>query len=216
MPQDPRQQAPATDRNRDPILAVLQRILPPTGTVLEIASGTGQHAIYFAPRLAPRIWMPSEPTPQGRASILAWAEAEPAENLYPPLALDVCETRWPVEDERLAASAGSATLPAINAIVAINMVHIAPWAACLSLLAGANRVLSPGGILYLYGPYRRQDHPTAPSNETFDEMLRSQNPAWGLRDLETVVAAASAQAFQLQEIIEMPANNLSVIFQKSA
>jgi hypothetical protein len=203
---DDRQYAPATDRNRDPILTVLHQILPTQGTILEIASGTGQHAIHFAPALAPRTWQPSEPTPQGRASIRAWAAAEPIENLLDPIDLDVCAPRWPVEGEPID--------PAITAIVTINLIHIAPWAACLGLLAGANRILPIGGVLYLYGPYKQQNVPLAPGNEMFDGSLRSQNPAWGLRDLETVAEAAAIENLILKTVIEMPANNLSVVFEK--
>ncbi len=206
MSPDNRQYAPATDRNRDPILTVLQQVLPPQGTILEIASGTGQHAIHFAPALAPRLWQPSEPTPQGRASIRAWAAAEPAATLRDPIDLDVCAPRWSVEL--------TPPNPAISAIVAINLIHIAPWAACLGLLAGANRILPIGGILYLYGPYKRKSVPLAPGNEAFDASLRSQNPAWGLRDLETVIEAATIENLTLKTVIEMPANNLSVVFEK--
>jgi hypothetical protein len=210
MNPDDRQYAPATDRNRDPILTVLHQILPATGTILEIASGTGQHAIHFVPALAPRTWQPSEPTPQGRASIRAWAAAQPAAqpaaNLREPIDLDVCAPLWPVEVAPID--------PAITAIVTINLIHIAPWAACLGLLAGANRILPIGGVLYLYGPYKQQTVPLAPGNEMFDGSLRSQNSAWGLRDLEAVVEAAAIENLILKTVIEMPANNLSVVFEK--
>lgn len=207
MSPDDRQYAPATDRNRDPILTVLQQVLPPQGTILEIASGTGQHAIHFAPALAPRLWQPSEPTPQGRASIRAWAAANPIETLRAPIDLDVCAPLWPVELET--------HTPAITAIVAINLIHIAPWAACLGLLAGANCILPIGGILYLYGPYKQKSVDLAPGNEMFDASLRSQNSAWGLRDLDTVIEAATIENLTLKTIIEMPTNNLSVVFEKS-
>jgi Protein of unknown function (DUF938) len=206
VPSHDRQYAPATDRNRDPILTVLQQVLPAQGTILEIASGTGQHSIHFAPALAPRTWQPSEPNPQGRASIRAWAAAEPAANLREPIDLDVCAPRWPVEVAPID--------PAITAIVTINLIHIAPWAACLGLLAGTNRILPIGGVLYLYGPYKQQGVPLAPGNEAFDASLRSQNSAWGLRYLEIVMEAAAIENLHLKTVIAMPANNLSVVFEK--
>ena len=211
---DLRQFAPATDRNREAILAVLQSVLPPTGTVLEVSSGTGEHAIYFAPRLAPRQWLPSDPNPVARASIAAWQTHAPALNLHPPIALDATEPCWPVERSPRPESLTNldfATHP-IQAIVNINMIHIAPWSACLGLLAGAKRILPVGGLLYLYGPYKRHGEHTAPSNAAFDQSLRSQNPEWGVRNLETVIAAAQAQNLEFIEAIAMPANNLSVLF----
>ncbi|HEY9738119.1 MAG TPA: DUF938 domain-containing protein [Trichocoleus sp.] len=204
---DLRQYAPATDRNREPILKVLQQMLPPTGCVLEMASGTGQHAIYFAPRLQPRRWLPSDPNPLARDSISAWREVNPVENLLPPLDLDAASSDWPSKAQAVATD--------ITAIVNINMIHISPWASCLGLMAGAGQILPAGGVLYLYGPYRRKGQPTAPSNEAFDQQLRSQNPAWGLRFLEDVVAAAAQQSLSLKTIFEMPANNLSVVFERS-
>lgn len=211
---DPRQYAPATQRNREPILEVLLQVLPLTGMVLEISSGTGEHAVFFSPRLSPRHWLPSDPNPTARASIAAWREHCPADNLYPPLALDVREPIWAVErDER------PELLPGIDlkqnpivAIVNINMIHIAPWSACLGLMAGARRILPTGGILYLYGPFKRGRH-TSPSNLAFEQSLQAQNPEWGVRDLDDVVAVAQAQNLSLIKTYEMPANNLSVIFQ---
>lgn len=199
--------APATARNREPILQVLQRVLPPAGTVLEVASGTGEHAIFLAPRLQPRIWQPSDPNPTMVASIAAWQQEEPSDYLRSPLTLDVCESVWPVETR-----SDRADFP-ITAIVCINMIHIAPWTACLGLLAGAGRILPKDGILYLYGPYKQNGQHTAPSNEMFDESLRSQNPEWGVRHLEDVIAAAKAQNLTLLETVPMPANNFSVVFQ---
>lgn len=204
---DLRQYAPATDRNREPILAVLQQVLPPTGCVLEIASGTGQHAIYCAPQLQPRRWLPSDPNPIARDSIEAWRVACPTENLLPPLDINAASPDWPSKAQAVAAD--------ITAIVNINMIHISPWASCLGLMAGAGQILPAGGVLYLYGPFRRQGQPTAPSNEAFDRQLRSQNPEWGLRALEEVVAVAAQQSLTLKEVVEMPANNLSVVFKQS-
>ncbi len=204
---DGRCYAPATQRNREPILAVLRRILPqPPGSILEIASGTGEHAVFFAPPLAPRCWLPSDPDALARQSILAWRQSQPAANLYAPLAVDVSQPDWWL------ALAETIPSPPLQAIVAINLIHIAPWAACLGLMAGARELLSPEGILYLYGPFHQRGQPTAPSNIAFDQYLRAQNPEWGLRHLETVVAAA--QDLDLVEIVAMPANNLSVVLQR--
>lgn len=206
---DLRQYAPATQRNREPILAVLQRVLPPRGTVLEIASGTGEHAVFFAPHLEQLFWQPSDPNPLARDSIAAWRGFCSASNLGEPLALNVQRSPWPVETE-----AGGLS-QAITAIVCINMIHIAPWESCLGLLAGAERILPAGGVLYLYGPYKRSGQHTASSNASFDLMLRTENPTWGVRDLEEVVAVALSHQLQLQEVIEMPANNLSVVFHRA-
>lgn len=217
-PPDLRQFAPATQRNREPILQVLQQVLPPTGTVLEIASGTGEHAVFFAPRLQPRQWLPSDPNPIARSSIAAWRDFSPIENLLPPIALDAREPIWTVEQEPLPQSLRSIDLTCnpITAIVSINMIHIAPWSACLGLMAGAGRILPSGGVLYLYGPFKREGEHTAPSNAAFDQSLQMQNPEWGVRDLEDVVAAAQAQRLSLVSTYPMPANNLSVVFQAAA
>lgn len=216
-PDDARQYAPATLRNREPILEVLLGVLPPSGTVLEVASGTGEHAIFFAPRLSPRRWLPSDPNPQSRASIAAWRTHFPADNLYPPLDLDVRAPIWPIEAgvplEWLNRSDLN-TSPLV-AILSINMIHIAPWSACLGLMAGAGRLLPPGGILYLYGPFKQGPEHTSPSNLAFDEALRAQDPDWGVRDLDDVVAAANSQHLTMLETYQMPANNLSVVFQRS-
>jgi SAM-dependent methyltransferase len=212
---DARQYAPATERNREPILEVLLQILPPTGTVLEISSGTGEHAVFFAPRLQPRQWIPSDPNPVARASIAAWRERCPTENLHPPIALDARDPVWAVEQEERTKALHGIDFEQypIVAIANINMIHIAPWSACLGLMAGAGRILRSGGILYLYGPFKQGGEHTAPSNATFDRSLRMQNPEWGVRDLDEVVAAAKAQHLSLIGTYAMPANNLSVIFQ---
>lgn len=206
-PNDARQYAPATERNREAILQVLQRVLAESGTVLEVASGTGEHAVFFAPRLSPRKWLPSDANPISRDSILAWQAHFPADNLYPPLDLDVRADVWSVEAEAQPDTD-------IIAVVSINMIHIAPWSACLGLMAGASRILPVGGILYLYGPFKQGGQHTAPSNAAFDEMLQNQNPAWGVRNLDEVVAVANAQQLGWQETVEMPANNLSVVFKR--
>jgi SAM-dependent methyltransferase len=192
--------APAADRNKAPILAVLTRVLPKTGLVLEIASGTGQHVVHFARGLPNLTWQPSDPDPEKRASISAWLEKEPSANIRDPLEIDVRVEPWPVD--------------AADAVLCINMVHIAPWAATLHLMAGASRLLAKGGVLFLYGPFRRSGRHTAPGNEAFDAMLRAENPEWGVRDLETVEEVAQRHGFVLEEIVEMPTNNLSLVFRR--
>jgi SAM-dependent methyltransferase len=197
--------APAAQRNRQPILDVLSRVLPDRGPdqdrglVLEIASGSGEHALFFARRLPSVQWQPSDPDPASRRSIDAHAAACP--NVRPALDLDVTAAAWPMS---------AADAP--DAIVCINMVHIAPWAACAGLFAGAARLLAPGGILYLYGPYKRDGRHTAPTNEAFDTSLRRRNSAWGVRNLEDVAALGARTGFTLAEAVDMPANNLSLVF----
>ncbi len=212
---DARQYAPATQRNRAAILDVLLQVLPPAGTVLEVSSGTGEHAVFLAPRLLSHQWIPSDPNPVARASIAAWREHCPADNLYPAIALDASDPVWRVEQEELPDLLQDRDFKcdSIVAIVNINMIHIAPWSACLGLIAGARRILPTGGILYLYGPFKQGGKHTAPSNAAFDESLRAQNPEWGVRDLDQVVAVAQAQKLSLVETYTMPANNLSVVFQ---
>lgn len=197
---DHRQQAPAAARNRDPILAVLRGVLPETGTVLEIASGTGEHSLHFAAALPGLVFQPSDPNPEARSSIAAWAAASGLANLRPPLALDAAAPSWPVT--------------AADAVLCINMIHISPWAATEGLMRGAAAILPPGGPLYLYGPYRRAGVATVPSNEAFDRDLRQRDPAWGLRELEAVAALADAAGFSGPAVTEMPANNLSVVFRR--
>ena len=192
--------APAAERNKDPILGVLRRILPETGLVLELASGTGQHVIHFARALPKLTWQPSDPDPEMRASIAAWIEQTALRNVRPPLALDVREDEWPVEHA--------------DAVLCINMVHISPWGATLGLMRGAGRLLRPGGVLALYGPYKRCGGHIAPSNEVFDQQLRGANPEWGVRDLEAAEDAARLQGLTLEEVAEMPANNLTIVFRR--
>ncbi|AGF52586.1 slr0065 [Synechocystis sp. PCC 6803] len=205
---DRRQYAPATQRNRETIAAVLQEYLPSQGSILEIASGTGEHACFFAPLFSPRWWITSDPDPLCRESIMAWRDHQALANFQSPLDLDVNDQVWPVEREILREP--------VTSIVAINLIHISPWESCLGLLTGAERILPEGGILYLYGPYRQKGVPTAPSNEAFDQSLQSRNPAWGLRQLEDVIGEAGKRNLHNQAIIPMPANNLSVIFQKGS
>jgi SAM-dependent methyltransferase len=195
-----RRSAPAAQRNRAPILDVLKLYLPPAGTALEIASGTGEHAVAFAAAFPGIVWHPSDPDPANRETIAEWIAAEGGSNIRPPVDLDATAGQWP--------------LAATDAVVCINMIHIAPWAACLGLLRGAARTLAPGGLLYLYGPYKRDGQHTAPSNAAFDESLRARNPEWGVRDLADVSAEAAVAGFGTPGIIEMPANNLSVLFRR--
>lgn len=202
IPEDARLYAPATQRNREAILEILLQVLPKSGTILEIASGTGEHAVYFAPHLKPRKWLPTDPNPQSRASIAAWIANLPSDNLYPPIDLDASASVWTIPD----------TTP-ITAIVNINMIHISPWSACLGLMAASDRILPPGGILYLYGPFKQNGKHTAPSNAAFDESLRAQNSTWGVRDLDEVTTAAKAHNLNLINTYQMPANNLSLVFQ---
>src|SRR5262245_50914829 len=192
--------SPASARNRDPILAVLRRVLPERGVVLEIASGSGEHAVHFAAALPGLTWQPSDPDPQARDSVAAYRAAAQLPNLLPPLALDAASPTWPVTQA--------------DAMVSINMIHIAPWAAAEGLMAGAGRLLPAGGVLFLYGPFREHGRHTAPSNAAFDESLRARNREWGVRDLDEVAALANRHGFALEERIAMPANNLSVVFRR--
>lgn len=193
--------APATERNREPILAVLRDILPSVGLVLEVASGTGEHIVHFARHLPALDWQPSDPDPDALTSIEAWSADAGLPNLRPPVILDAAAERWPLDRA--------------DAILCINMVHISPWTTTLGLLDGAARLLGPGAPLYLYGPYRRADAATAPSNEAFDASLKSRNPEWGLRSLEDVVREAERRGFILRQVAPMPANNLSVILRRT-
>ena len=219
-----RQHAPATQRNRRPILDVLRRHLLTPGIVLEIASGTGEHACFFANHLPHCQWLPSDTNELSLRSIEAWRSQIALPNLYPPILLDVTTSPWTVEQENVSIASTplapdtSVTTTHIcthlQAIVNINMIHISPWSACEGLFAGAGRLLPEGGVLYLYGPFKREGVHTAPSNEAFDQSLRSRNAEWGVRDLDAVVAIAHSQGLSLQDIIPMPANNFSVIFMK--
>ena len=206
---DGRKRALATERNREPILQVLLEVLPPTGTILEIASGTGEHAAYFAPRLKPRKWIPSDTDASLRESIVAWIKHSQSENLYQPLDIDASQPVWKAEKEILS------SISDITAIVNINMIHISKWSATLGLIAAAGRILSPGGILYLYGPYKQGGEHTAPSNAAFSEYLQEQNPEWGVRNLEDVLELAKSHNLILQKTYPMPANNLSLVFKHS-
>jgi SAM-dependent methyltransferase len=196
---DPRLYRPHVPRNREPILDVLKRVLPRQGLVLEVASGSGEHAAYFAQRLPSLSWQPTDPDPIALASIAAHRTAVDAPNLLAPLRLDAMLEPWPVARA--------------DALVCINMIHISPWAASEGLMAGAKRTLRAGGILYLYGPYRIDGRYTAPSNQDFDTRLQTQNPQWGIRDVGAVADLAARYGLTLTETVPMPANNLSVVFQ---
>lgn len=203
MPADDRRpgekrHAPATARNADAIIAELHDVLPEAGSVLEIASGSGEHVVAFARAFPALAFQPSDPDLHALASIAAWRAEAGLPNILAPIALDAAAAAWPVERA--------------DAILAINMVHISPWEATLGLLDGAARILPPGAPLYLYGAYLRDDAPTAPSNLAFDQSLRARDPRWGIRRLEDVVAQAAMRGLSLGKVVEMPANNLSVVF----
>lgn len=192
--------APAAERNAAPILEVLRGALPARGTVLEIASGTGQHAAHFAAALPDLAWQPSDADPRARASIAAWRAQSGLANLLAPLDLDVLREPWPIA--------------AADAVVCINMIHISPWAATGALMRGAGARLPAGGVLVTYGPYRRGGAHTAPGNEAFDASLRERDPAWGVRDMEAVEALAEAAGLVCEARVPMPANNFSLVLRK--
>jgi SAM-dependent methyltransferase len=195
-----KQHAPASARNREPIREVLARVLPERGLVLEIASGSGEHAVHLARAFPQLEWQPSDTDPVALASISAWRAEAGLANLREPIALDVTAP-WPIS--------------AADAILCINMIHIAPWETTLALFDGAARTLPPGGLLYTYGPYRFDGAFTAPSNAAFDASLRSRDPRWGVRDLAELRAEATARGLELETVIEMPANNHSLIFRRT-
>ncbi len=194
--------APAVARSRDPILAVLRRVLPARGTVLEVASGSGEHAVYFAAAQPGLTWRPTDRDADALASVAAHRDSARLPNLLPALTLDVAAPSWPVTRA--------------DAVVAINMIHIAPWTAAAGLMAGAGRLLAPGGVLYLYGPFKENGSHTAPSNAAFDSSLRRSNPDWGVRDLGEVCELAGRHGLDFVERVAMPANNLSVVFRRAA
>ena len=191
---------PSAERNKGPILEVLARVLPRRGLVLEIASGTGQHVLHFAKALSDLTWQPSDPDAELRESIALRIREEQRANVNSPVDLDVTKLPWPVQTA--------------DAVVAINMIHVAPWSATLALFQGAKALLSTGHVLFLYGPYRRFGHHTSDSNAQFDLDLRAHSPEWGLRDMEAVLDVAGGAGFELAEIVEMPANNFSLVFKR--
>ena len=198
---DPRRSAPHVARNAEPIAEVLRTILPETGLVLEVASGSGEHALHFARAFPHLLWQPTDADPVALRSVEAWRTAESLPNLLAPVHLDAAAERWPIEEA--------------DAVLCINMVHISPWAATVGVLRGAGRLLKPGAPLYLYGAYRQHGIETAPSNEAFDRSLRARNPEWGVRLLEDVVAEAERHGLALDKVVPMPANNLSVVFRRA-
>jgi len=185
------------ERNKDAILNLLKQVLPHTGLILEIGSGTGQHVAHFAKALPELNWQPSDPDDEFRDSIRLWTKLEGLDNVRAPIDLEVCRFPWPVTRA--------------DALLCVNMIHVAPWAATEALFSGAKCVLDRGGLLVLYGPYRRFGRHTAASNEAFDAQLRATDPSWGLRDLEKVVEIADQAGFRLAEVVEMPANNFGVV-----
>lgn len=201
---DRRMFSPSAARNAGPILDVLRRVLPTRGVVLEIGCGTGEHVVHFAEAMPNLAWLPSDPDSDSRASTAGWIEFTGLGNVRPPLDVDVCADPWGVEQ----------TAP-FDAILSLNMVHIAPWAASLGLFAGAGRLLRADGLLVLYGPFMRDGAYNAPSNAAFDASLKTHNPSWGLRDIADLERVAAASGLGLRESIEMPANNTSLVFCKS-
>lgn len=192
-------------RNREPILEVLKTCLPARGLVVEIGSGTGQHVAWFAPHFPHLAWQPSELDVDLHDSIRAWAADANVDTVREPLAIDVSDGDWP----------DALGHEEVVAVLSMNMIHIAPWAACQGLMRGAGKLLGPGGLLYLYGPFKRGGVHTAESNSRFDATLRRWDAAWGVRDLEAVTELAAAAGFATPQVVAMPANNLSVIYRRS-
>ena len=195
-----RRSAPAALRNREPIAEVLREWLPENGLVLEIASGTGEHVIYFAERFPNLDWQPSDIHPDALASIAAWRQESALPNVRAPLSLNAAESAWEIDHA--------------DAVLSINMVHISPWKSALGLLDGARRVLPEAMPLILYGPWITDAIPTAPSNIAFDANLRSRDPDWGLRKVEDFAVEAQKRGFRLVEVKSMPANNLMLLFRR--
>ena len=202
---DQRMFSPSAAQNSAPILEVMKCILPTTGVVLEIGCGTGEHAVCFAEAMPNVIWQPSDTDYDSRASTASWIKFIGLKNVLAPLDINVCSTLWGVEEKA-----------PIDAIVSINMVHIAPWAASLGLFAGAGRLLSDGGILVLYGPFMRDGLHNAPSNADFDASLKARNPSWGVRDIADLERIGIASGLSRREVIEMPSNNAIVVFSKDS
>lgn len=197
-----RQLAPAAERNRQPILDVLRRVLPPAGLVLEVASGTGQHSAFFAERLPSLQWQPTDAAPEALQSIGAWVEEAARDNLLPPLELDVRRPEWPLAEA--------------DALVCINMIHISPWETTEALFHGASRLLANGSCLVTYGPYRVHGRHTASSNAAFDESLRSRDSRWGVRDIDDLGELGVRTGFTLAERVDMPANNMTLVWTRDA
>jgi SAM-dependent methyltransferase len=198
---DQRMFSPSAARNSEPIRRVLRRVLPTHGVVLEIGCGTGEHTVCFAEAMPNLSWQPSDPDADARASTAAWIKFTGLNNVLAPLDIDVCSTLWGVEQKA-----------PFDAIVSINMIHIAPWAASLGLFAGAGRLLGAGGLLVLYGPFMRDGVHNAPSNAAFDASLKARNPSWGVRDITDLERVAQASRLGVRETINMPANNILIVF----
>jgi hypothetical protein len=197
---DGRLVSPSAERNKGPIAEILMRVLPARGDVLEVSSGTGQHVLHFA-RAMPNIrWQPTDRDADCLTSIGSWLAQTPTPNVNAPLYLDVHDDVWPVRD--------------VAAVVCLNMIHIAPASATEALLRGAGDIIARGGILFLYGPFRRHGRHTSASNEAFDAMLKAENPDWGVRNVEDVANLAASMGLELEQTDDMPANNLAVIFRK--
>lgn len=207
MNNDGRQFAPATARNREAILEILKDELPSKGTLLEIASGTGEHGHYFTPHFPNLTWQPTDYLSENLSSISAWQAYETRGNFLPPKVLDATSTIWPVEDTDYPHKN-------ITAIFNANMIHIAPWQVCVGLFEGAGRVLETGGLLFLYGPYKINGAHTAPSNADFDAWLKNRDPDFGVRDLEAVSDLGQANGLSHSKSLPMPANNFIQIFKK--
>jgi SAM-dependent methyltransferase len=198
--QDGRLVSPSAERNKQPIADLLDGLLPGSGEVLEVSSGTGQHVVHFARRMPRLVWRPTERDAECLRSIEAWREAAALPNVRAPVFLNVHDDVWPV--------------PPMDAALCLNMIHIAPWSATESLLRGAGKTLKAGGLLFLYGPFQRHGAHTAESNAAFDRQLRARDPQWGVRNLEEVSTVAASERLELGEIHQLPANNLGVVFRK--
>ena len=199
-PLDQKLHSTAAVRNCEPVWSVLSEILPERGTLLEIGSGTGQHGAAYAPR-APHIqWQPSDIDPRYTASVRAHQQEQPHANWLPPIHLDVTSQEWDID--------------AVDVIMSMNMIHIAPWEACVGLLQGAGKYLVPGGWLYTYGPYKIDGEHTSESNVAFDRSLKSRNPSWGIKDLEAIVSCAEEAGLRFDKKVAMPASNFSLLFQR--
>lgn len=200
---DKRLTAPAARRNQVPILEVIQRFVPEKGLIVEVASGTGEHAVFFARNFPTIFWQPTDIEPRSLESISAWKDEAKLHNLHPPKYLNVLEQPEREEEFHL-----------IDMLVCINMIHISPWESTLGLMQFAGQSLAHGGFLFLYGPYKFNGRHTAPSNEAFDLSLKNRNPSWGVRDLEDVKEVAKSHHLDFMEHFSMPANNYSVVFKK--